>query len=616
VKIKTLTLNNFRAFPGPAPQSFRLDGKNLLVYGENGSGKSSIYHALKTYFTLEPVKTGVETCNAFSNIEGDEHWIEVELDDGVTPRWIGSPGYTGQWTNDGIVVRAALRRSCLDYRALLDTNYAHGDKAIDLFDIAVRDLLGDFRVPIEGVPKTISQLWQRVIHLKPYYRFKGNLMRVAEACASFNQGFNLALEAIKPEVDRILPSLPVDGMVLESLEFSGVTFNSPVRRFDGRTLYPVIKLRDHLIELPQHFLNEARLSALGLAIYLAGRLTSVPTGGGDLKLLVMDDVLIGIDLANRLPLLDLLVDRFSEWQIVLLTHDRVWYDMARLRLSKGVGWNAIEVYESMRPDTNIPQPVVRQVDCNIAEAALDQARLFLSQGYIGAAANYARSAYEVKLRLLCEELSIPIPYKISGKKVSSDMLHGALMTWITCHDEYSSWNTTLKTANHFKNMVLNPNSHSLPETITKSEVNEAIIAVNRFVELRKTVKFVPESPMEDVKTILARPGLSSEQALSVLALLRAIFAKELHTFCRGKVSFPLDSKSPSAEGMWKAALLQLPEKINGSGKLPADKNLEVMTWLIKPLSSVQKQSIDDAKVRELLDLVCPNKDFVIFLSAA
>mgnify|MGYP003397697663 CR=1 FL=1 len=42
--ISKITIDGFKAFP----QKFELnlDGKNLLMYGENGSGKSSIYYAL------------------------------------------------------------------------------------------------------------------------------------------------------------------------------------------------------------------------------------------------------------------------------------------------------------------------------------------------------------------------------------------------------------------------------------------------------------------------------------------------------------------------------------------------------------------------------------------
>ena len=52
-KIKSITLRNFKYFYGKEteqPQNkIELDKQNLLLYGENGSGKSSIYWALYTF---------------------------------------------------------------------------------------------------------------------------------------------------------------------------------------------------------------------------------------------------------------------------------------------------------------------------------------------------------------------------------------------------------------------------------------------------------------------------------------------------------------------------------------------------------------------------------------
>ena len=45
-KIKSLQLNNFKFFRQSDP--IILDGKHLLLYGENGSGKSSIFWGLYT----------------------------------------------------------------------------------------------------------------------------------------------------------------------------------------------------------------------------------------------------------------------------------------------------------------------------------------------------------------------------------------------------------------------------------------------------------------------------------------------------------------------------------------------------------------------------------------
>ena len=49
MKITNIEIKNFRAFPQTYQINLHNAGKNLLVYGENGSGKSSLYLALK-YF--------------------------------------------------------------------------------------------------------------------------------------------------------------------------------------------------------------------------------------------------------------------------------------------------------------------------------------------------------------------------------------------------------------------------------------------------------------------------------------------------------------------------------------------------------------------------------------
>lgn len=47
-KINEITINGFKAFP--SMYKLELGGKHLLMYGENGSGKSSIYYALHCLF--------------------------------------------------------------------------------------------------------------------------------------------------------------------------------------------------------------------------------------------------------------------------------------------------------------------------------------------------------------------------------------------------------------------------------------------------------------------------------------------------------------------------------------------------------------------------------------
>jgi len=59
VKITDIEIKNFRAFPQVYHINLHNAGKNLLVYGENGSGKSSLYLALK-YFLESSVPENSE----------------------------------------------------------------------------------------------------------------------------------------------------------------------------------------------------------------------------------------------------------------------------------------------------------------------------------------------------------------------------------------------------------------------------------------------------------------------------------------------------------------------------------------------------------------------------
>lgn len=48
MKIKKVEVRNYKAFCGK--HIINIGGKNVFIYGENGSGKSSFYFALKDFF--------------------------------------------------------------------------------------------------------------------------------------------------------------------------------------------------------------------------------------------------------------------------------------------------------------------------------------------------------------------------------------------------------------------------------------------------------------------------------------------------------------------------------------------------------------------------------------
>lgn len=119
--------HRFPRLPRPHARALGTWMQDLLVYGENGAGKSSVFHALGGFFALKPPHCPLrEHKNVFSGMADTDCKVAVEFADGSPAvEWTvkSHPGSLGAKSMDVRVAEAALRRAVLDYRALLDTNY-------------------------------------------------------------------------------------------------------------------------------------------------------------------------------------------------------------------------------------------------------------------------------------------------------------------------------------------------------------------------------------------------------------------------------------------------------------------------------------------------------------
>jgi predicted ATP-dependent endonuclease of OLD family len=73
MRIRRIVLNDFRGFPGQANYGFQLDGANLLLFGENGSGKSSLFVALREFFDLKPNPAPFDRFRNVFTLDGAGH---------------------------------------------------------------------------------------------------------------------------------------------------------------------------------------------------------------------------------------------------------------------------------------------------------------------------------------------------------------------------------------------------------------------------------------------------------------------------------------------------------------------------------------------------------------
>jgi hypothetical protein len=200
----------------------------------------------------------------------------------------------------------------------------------------------------------------------------------------------------------------------------------------------------------------------------------VPTSDAGLKVLVLDDPLISLDASHRYPVLNAITELFADWQIILLTHDREWFEAAREKLPSEQ-WQATAIFETT-DGNNLLVPLIRPLNDNSVEDMLKQAEAFLADKHFAAAANYARSACELTLRHFCHKQAVKFVYFSDSNRPDLNTL---LQTAIPATQ--GPRRVVLENLEQHKRYVLNPLSHDPLKPIPEDEVTAAIAAVRQVV---------------------------------------------------------------------------------------------------------------------------------------
>jgi energy-coupling factor transporter ATP-binding protein EcfA2 len=478
VRITKIEIKDFRGFPGPGTYTFDLDGgKNLLIYGENGSGKSSLFRALVEFFNLDSrAKPFADYKNIFSDSTLQDGHITVHFDDDQLPAvW----PYVGIRPTEEIrVAETARRKGCLDYRSLLRTNFIHGTGPVNLFEIVVEALLANYLLAAEGPTATIGGLWQDVLDRLPATHHRRRIEILDTAITRFNQAVDPVWAELFTKAETTLNAFPGCGVSLQ-FDFPGITYDTRERTIAQKQLRLSVTLNGRPIPEHQHFLNEARLTAIALSLYFAGLLISIPPAvpGAPAypKLLVLDDVLIGLDMSNRIPVLNILREHFADWQIILLTHDRVWYEIVRLQTEASRDWLYHELFYATT-DTGYECPVHRSHNEGWPDL-LKRARQHLHDNDERAAAVYARAAFEQRLHRYCERNAVPVRYHTDPRRMDAQWFWEAIKKKLQDEGELAANESVIANIETFRKIVLNPLSHANTTTVTRVEIQGAIDAV-------------------------------------------------------------------------------------------------------------------------------------------
>ena len=288
------------------------------------------------------------------------------------------------------------------------------------------------------------------------------------------------LKSLEITAERILKRFGYRVNLRFKFEGVGIRY-MPRKELFGDTIQLEVTYFERQIDHHHTFLNEAKLSALALAIYFAA-LKQTPHDAQQLNLLVLDDVLIGLDMSNRLPMLTILEEEFKEYQIFFLTYDRMWYGMVKERFSQTQSnWTSIELYRGFDEALDMELPILRD-----SHTYLEKANRYLGDHDYKAAVMYLRNAFESCLKKFCHTQGLSVRY-------SSDNRHQAGELWDPARNAKNDTaprnpdnskplfiDKTLATKIQVYNrFLLNPLSHDTLMTVVYNEVVEAIKLVEK-----------------------------------------------------------------------------------------------------------------------------------------
>ena len=142
----------------------------------------------------------------------------------------------------------------------------------------------------------------------------------------------------------------------------------------------------------QSFLNEAQLTRIAIGIRIGALRTRVQTT--DFKILVLDDMLISLDMSNRMPIIKMILNQdnnpdlhfFDEFQKIILTHDKGFYELIK-RHTSSHQWEYYNFH--VKEDENRPPVIQRD------RTSLERAQAYLAEGDLDlASSNISLTSFE------------------------------------------------------------------------------------------------------------------------------------------------------------------------------------------------------------------------------
>ena len=503
-RIKTIRIANFKFFHREV--SIEVEGRNMLLFGENGTGKSSIYWSLYNHFQAvtkseegnrKYFKPGdpENLRNRFSD-DKDRSVISIEFFDGNgshhTMEVSHDRFYPSDATLNKFMTETLTASDFLNYKFLSVLFDFDNSQPNEVFFIFRKHVLPTLTLPgeyvlLDGSPSGNgnAENWlQYLIDYQgrlPKYDSKPNTVDKTtfefqyyrKSLDDFSRLMEAELGIVFRNANTLLKNYFNENVEIEfrwdRAEFSrkdGGKLKMPKLTLSAKMTHARVKDRSS-INHPKSFFNEAKITCMALAIRLAvlnRRAANVSSAG----LLCFDDLLISLDNSLRQIVLPMLLAYSRTHQLFIFTHDRSLYNLIIKTVKKheedtdasgrytGFGkwdsdWYSLQLFAC--EENGIP--TAKSVEHS---THLEKARTHLRNFRIEECANALRKCCEEQMKRL-----LPRELQINEDDKNHTYSEKVLAQLITTFDEYRKKfrlpDAVAPTLDSDRELIMNPFSH-------------------------------------------------------------------------------------------------------------------------------------------------------------
>lgn len=452
-RIDEIKIANFKAFA--KEQTIPIGRKNLLLYGDNGSGKSSIFWSLYTLYQSCYKKDRAKVSKYFEvmheqnlqnrHVADNESFIVATFKDDCNP----ANTKTLKLSNDNLDIVGSTDEFTVATSTFSDFfNYQKQSSLFDYCNSEDNDVFKPFLrdmfpfihltrklVKIDGTEvdsDTALDAWNYLVEAvnSELVNEDGSLVseddekyqNYENALMQFNRDFDIALKGIESKVKMILSDKMELANISLIFDYEEARFNVPIDALNmikdsklhpGRILVSAedCNIEDEakkIIKHPRTYFNEATLSKIALAIRLAVfEMKGSFVGGEGAKLLFVDDLLVTFDMKNRMDIIKIILSYANDYQLIVFTHDRTFYNMVKgiiddMKMQKK--WVYDNIYMVHQFGLSYPTPKIIE-----EKSYMDMAKKYFEENDCIACAVYLRKETEriakslLELRYICSE---------------------------------------------------------------------------------------------------------------------------------------------------------------------------------------------------------------------